>query len=649
MMTKVHTSASILIGFILIGICAISLECTGFAQEPAVMADEEATGKFASNTELEAFFDGILSVQRDIYRLAGMTISVVHGGEIIFAKGYGSADIEADKPVEADRTLFRPGSVSKLFTWTAVMQLVEQGKLDLDTDVNTYFTDFEIPATYPEPITLSHILTHTPGLEDGAVGYLFVKSEDELKPLGQALSEHIPARVRPPGQLGSYSNWATALAGHIVATVSGQPFDEYVEENIFKPLGMTHSTFREPLPADLADDMSVGYSLKDGWYESQGFEYIHNFGPAGGLASTAVDMAKFMIAHLQNGRYGEAWILSTESSQRMQSRLFTHHEGVAGMAHGFYEINNNGRRLIGHGGDTGWFHTLLALLPEENVGLFVSTNTAGAPVRTAGFRDALLDAFMDKYYPTTEAPRKELAELDTAPFTGKYRVARHSYTKIEKLSVLLSGDIEVTAGEKGRLKLVSPLGTELFRPMDENVFQQVGADTRVAFRLDDNGSATHLFFDPAPMIGMYKLSWYQTASFHQVLGVVCVLLFVGRLWGTFRRRKLPNADKPKARLASRILTLSTLLNALFLICVFVVFGSMDISQLLYGWPDGLSAVLALAVLGALLALGALVMTFWVWKGGFWTFWARTRYTVVMLAAIAFAWSLNYWNALGWYL
>jgi len=647
-----HPGAGILIGSLLIAVCAVSMNSVCFAQDPSAapaVPSGDAAGTLGSVEALESFFDGIFAVQKDIYKLAGITVSVVHNGEIIFAKGYGHADIEARKPVLADRTLFRPGSVSKLFTWTAVMQLVEQGKVDLDTDVNTYLADFKIPATYPEPITLSHILTHTPGLEDGAVGYLFVKSVEELIPLGQSLSEHIPFRVRPPGQLGSYSNWATAVAGHIVATVSGQPFDEYIEKNIFEPLGMTHSSFREPLPADLANDMSVGYSLKDGWFKAEGYEYIHNFGPAGGLASTAVDMAKFMIAHLQNGRYGDERILSTETARRMQSPLFSHHDGVTGMAHGFYEIYNNGRRLIGHGGDTGWFHTILALLPDENVGLFCSTNTAGTPLATVGFRDALLDAFMDRYYPSAEEPREELAGQDAEPFTGKYRMARHSYTKFEKLSVLLSGDVEVTPGEEGRLKIASPLGTEQFRPIDENVFQKIGADTRVAFRLDDSGMATHLFHDSLPFIGMYKLSWYETVSFHQILIVVCTLLFVGRLWGTFRRSRLPNSDKPKARMASRILTLSTLIYTLFLIGLVGIFSSTDMSTLLYGWPEGLSAVLALAVIGALLSLVALVMTIWVWKDGFWTFWARTRYTAVMLAAVAFAWSMNFWNVLGWYL
>ena len=177
--------------------------------------------------ELEAFVDGFVSAELEAYNVAGLTVAVVKDGQIFFAKGYGYADVKSRAPVVADETLFRPGSVSKLLTWTAVMQLVEQGKLDLDADVNTYLTQLKIPATYEAPITLRHVLTHTVGLEDGGIGYLMARSPSELVPLEHSLAAHQPSRVRPVGAShaglsSSYSNWATALAGLIVANVSGQ-------------------------------------------------------------------------------------------------------------------------------------------------------------------------------------------------------------------------------------------------------------------------------------------------------------------------------------------------------------------------------------------------------------------------------------------
>ncbi|MFV9630163.1 MAG: serine hydrolase domain-containing protein [Methanosarcinales archaeon] len=194
--------------------------------------------------ELEAFIDGVMVAQMEAYYIPGATISVVKDGELFFAKGYGYADMEYGKPVIANETLFRIGSVSKLFTWTAVMQLAEQGKLDLNADVNTYLTDFKIPDTYPEPITLAHLMTHTAGFED--YHRIFARSADDIEPLGEYLANNMPARVRPPGEFIAYSNYGTSLAGYIVEEVSSMPFDVYIEENIYKPLDIQRSTFRQP-------------------------------------------------------------------------------------------------------------------------------------------------------------------------------------------------------------------------------------------------------------------------------------------------------------------------------------------------------------------------------------------------------------------
>src|SRR4030095_11161437 len=186
--------------------------------------------------ELEAFMDGIMTAQLRDHHIAGATVSVVRDGALFFAKGYGSAGVKKQRPVSADSTMFRIGSISKLFTWTAVMQLVEQGEVDLNNDVNKKL-HFKIPATFPEPITLTHVMTHTPGLEDDPRD-LFTEDSSHITPMGKWLPAHMPKRVRPPGTYAAYSNWATAMAGYIVERVSGMPFDTYVDQNILEPLGM---------------------------------------------------------------------------------------------------------------------------------------------------------------------------------------------------------------------------------------------------------------------------------------------------------------------------------------------------------------------------------------------------------------------------
>src|SRR6266581_2243922 len=258
--------------------------------------------------ELETFLNGVLSAQ-------------LRDDRLFFAKGYGSADRQAGKPVSAQTTLFRIGSVSKLFTATAVLQLAEQGKLDLHADVNTYLKTFHLPATYPEPITLAHLLTHTAGFEDRETG-LYPLTTSDLEPLGQWLAAHLPARVRPPGELTAYSNYGFALAGYIVEQVSGMPFEQYVEQYLFQPLGMRSSTFRQPLPASLAADLSQGYTYSNGVYHPNPFDVVQGV-PEGAMSTTATDMANFMLAQLQNGRFGSQHILQAVPANEMQTQQFT--------------------------------------------------------------------------------------------------------------------------------------------------------------------------------------------------------------------------------------------------------------------------------------------------------------------------------------
>ena len=305
----------------------------------AYKANEQAARPLAPRgpttvEEMEAFVDGFMDSQMKAGPVAGAAVVVVKDGQVFFQKGYGYEDVEKRTPVDPAQTLFRPGSVSKLFTWTAIMQLVEQGKLDLDADVNTYLKDFKVASTFPEPVKLRNIMTHTAGFEDGGVGYLFAGTAADLLPLGKWLATHQPARVRPPttdfsdGTNASYSNWATALAGHIVETVSGQSFDDYIAQHIFQPLGMERSTFREPLPESLAPRMSGGYTFEAGGFKPHGFEFIHAAGPAGSLSSTVADMARFMLAHLQDGALGEARILKPETAQLMHKRVMSPDAGA---------------------------------------------------------------------------------------------------------------------------------------------------------------------------------------------------------------------------------------------------------------------------------------------------------------------------------
>jgi len=600
-------------------------------------------------TELEAFIDGIMAAHTASRHIAGATFVLVKDGKIFFAKGYGYADVEKRKPVVADKTLFRPGSVSKLFTWTAVMQLVEQGKIDLNADVNIYLKDFKIPDTYPEPITMKHLLTHTPGFEDVWSG-MMARSAEDLVPMAEFLADKIPARVFPPGQLTAYSNYGTALAGYIVEKVSGMTFEDYIEEKIYKPLDMQQSTFRQPLPSQLEDDMSVGYTYKSGLYKAEDFELINGLAPAGSMSTTATDMAKFMIAHLQYGKYGEKRILKEETAKLMHTQLFTHDPRVDGNAYGFWERTLNNLRMIEHGGDTKLFHTFLVLLPEENLGFFISYNSVGGGGPP---REELLQAFLDRYYPIPYAsepkPPPDFKERANR-FTGSYGIARGVFTTYEKIAALLS-TVKVKATDEGTLltSLPAGLGAKQWVEVEPLVFRELGGQDTLVFREDSKGRITHAFLSSLPYFAIVKLAWYQTSIFHYSLLAISMILFLSTLgWPTgalFRvlcKRK--KKEKSAPWLARWLAGGMSFLYLLFLIGMVMILSNP--TELGYGVPPLLKVALVFPIIATLLAIGTLVFTYLAWKNKYWSGCVRLHYTLVVLAALVFLWFLNYWNLLG---
>jgi CubicO group peptidase (beta-lactamase class C family) len=596
--------------------------------------------------ELEAFIDGVMAAQMEAYHIPGATISVVKDGELFFAKGYGYADSESRKPVIANETLFRIGSVSKLFTWTAVMQLAEQGKLDLNTDVNTYLTDFKIPDTYPEPITLAHLMTHTPGFEDRSLG-MAARTAEDIEPLGEHLAKNMPARVRPAGEITAYSNHGTALAGYIVEEVSGMPFDDYIEENIYKPLDIQHSTFRQPLPPELAPDMAVGYTYENGAYKSEEFEYVTIY-PAGSMSATSTDMAKFMIAHLEDGRYDDVRILQEATAQEMHRQQFTYDPRINGMCYGFYEGSLNDQKIIEHGGDTIYFHSLLVLLPEEKVGIFVSFNSLDMEPenRLGGARVELKQAFLDRYYPIPDSSSLQTPadfQQRAGQLTGSYGITRTVYTTYEKLIGIMM-KIDVSATEDGLIFL-----SKQWVEVEPMVFHEVGGQQTLVFREDSQGCITHMFVSGWPILAFVKLAWYEAPMFHYILLGVSMVLFlsvvawpIGALHNRLKGKK--NAGVLLSRQARWVAGGMSALYVLFLIGMVIVLS--DTTSIMYGVPPLLRFVLVLPLLAVVLTIGAMGFTVLAWKNSYWGVAGRVHYTLVTLASLAFIWFLNYWNLLG---
>jgi CubicO group peptidase (beta-lactamase class C family) len=606
--------------------------------------------------ELEIFIDGLMAAHLQAYHIPGATVAVVKDDALLFAKGYGYADLEERAPVDAEQTLFRPGSVSKLFTWTAVMQLVEVGELELDVDVNQYL-DFEIPATYPEPITLAHLLTHTPGFEDQGQG-LFVLEEDELVSLEEYVKISLPARVYPPGEVSAYSNYGTALAGYIVQRVSDTPFEAYVEERIFEPLGMARSTFRQPLPPALAEDMAGGYGYTNGAFLRGGFEFIAGM-PAGSMSSSATDMAHFMIAHLQSGRYEGEQMLAADTVAAMHATQYTPDPRSGGIGYGFFRDRVNGRPVLKHEGDTFLFHTGFYLLPGENgsggVGLYVSYNSLGG----SKARTELLEAFVDRYFPApvpepVEPPVDFESRMDA--YTGEYHLARANYSTAEKILALFQ-PVQVAVGPEGQIILsVAGQQPEQHVEVEPWVLQQTRGEDRVIFFVDEKGRVTGAVPADTPPFTMFKAPWYATVRFTVTLLVGGLVLFLLTLLGwvvayfTTRAHDRDALPPRWARVARWVTTAFVLVTLVFLIGLFSVMGSVNPT---YGVPDaffgvapGLDILMALTTVSAALAAGMLVMTVVAWWQRYWGWLSRIWYSLLTVVGLSWVWMLAYWNLLG---
>jgi len=601
--------------------------------------------------ELEAFLDGVISAQLTAYHLPGATVAIVKNGELLFSKGYGYANLEEQTPVVADQTLFRPGSITKLFTWTAIMQLVEQGKVDLNADVNIYLKGFHIPDTYSKPITLANLLTHTSGLEDRGEG-LYVRNLEDKLSLSDYAFRYLPSRIRPPGEMMGYSNYGAGLAGYIIESVSGMPYEQYIEENILIPLSMTHSTVLQPPSPDLVANLALGYKYVDGAYLPTE-EWIQATS-TGALSATATDIAKFMIAHLQDGCYRDTCILQESTAQDMHARHFTQSPHAGGWTYGFMEMELNGQRIIWHGGATLYFHSALFLLPEENVGLFVSYNSQGGMPA----HEALIRAFMDRYYPASNSPVPQPSD-DFATranrFVGIYRGSNHqNETGLEKM-MSLSSEIPLTLTPNGTLKTVGlgfgwPVFTPVFQWVETEeplVFRRLDGGEDLIFQEDEQGKIISFVVAHDPQAVYLKKYYLDTSGFTLPLAGVCLLFFLGTIFAWLisylsglRRRNPGDMVFNLPRLAR---WLAGGFGALSLFFVAAFLGMMMDPEIIYGAPPALKPLLIIPIALVVLSVCMVGFTGLVWSRRYWTVAGRVHYTLLTLTSLAFLWWLQYWN------
>ena len=604
-----------------------------------------------THTDLEEFFDLLINDQLARENIAGAVVGIVKDGQIVFAKGYGYADVAKRIPVTSDASLFRVGSISKLITWTATMQFVERNKLSLDEDINTYL-DFKIPPAFGKPITLRNLMAHTAGFEDTWRDF-GVNDPQQMISLESYVKTHIPRRIYPPGEVSAYSNYGATLAGYVVQRISGKSFSDYVNENIFRPLGMAHTTFAQPVPADLASTVSNGYGLASS--PPGPFENVNLF-PAGSVSASANDMCKFMLAHLQNGHLNGAQILSPETTRLMHSRNYTFDDRLNSWAYGFYEEPTNGLRIIGHGGDLQRFHSDLHLIPEANTGFFVSYNSKG--LGDLGLdRQRLLQMFMDRYFPASDQskPSEQSFTLDPS-VAGVYRPTRRwesSVLKIISLFPAPNGEVEVSIEPDKTLRIDSfedAAGQPLkFHQIGSLLYEDAESHQRAGFRRGRDGKMQMQVGAPDDVFIQVDAWLKKSLSYFVLIAGLLIVILTLILWPVAAVVRKHYARPLNLSSTERKLRITAwFVSVLFCLLLFgwtVVFavGLQDFVRIMTGLGRW---IIVFGVVGVLCALGT-ILVWWnalrTWKGPGAGAWMKFHGTALALACTGLLWFALLWN------
>lgn len=572
-----------------------------------------------TSSDLEAFFDGILPLQLERSDIAGASVLVMKDGNVLLEKGYGYADVKTKKPVDPDTTIFRLASISKLFTWVSVMQLVEQGKLDLDTDVNGYL-DFQIRHAFNKPITLRNLMTHTGGFEE-VLNDIILTDPQKAISLRDDLIHNQPMRLFPPGEIPAYSNYGVGLASYIVQRASGEPFEQYVQDHIFKPLGMTHSSFHQPLEKRLEYTDSLGYRGNT-TKPPVGFEIFNPVG-AGGLSSSAADMGRFGQALLNGGELDGQRILKPETLAEMWTPQFRASDQLPPICMGFYQTWRNHLRWIGHEGDLIAFHSLFFVEPQQRLVLFVSYNSSGGGSLP---RPEIINFFSDRYFPGSPKPEFLKSDArDLKDIQGEYLSTRRADSTKLRLFNLLN-ERTATVDKEGALILEDYRDLRghrvKFKPIGKDLWQAEEDQDRLFAIRDSRGRIVRIASD-FPGAQLQRVAWYENenlvvAAVCTSVGI-CTLVLLATLVRIGRRVFLRRRPRLMPQQGTTWLTIGPRLAAivwtLFISSIAIVFlvksnNLMPPTPAWYWWFTVVNWVTGVAILLSLLAVVSGIRIWW---------------------------------------
>ncbi|WP_309605514.1 serine hydrolase domain-containing protein [Phenylobacterium sp.] len=634
------------------------------APNPAAPGARLSPGQPMPPLELEAFVDGLMKDAMAREHIAGAAVSIVQNGQMVFNKGYGFAGLAPRRAVDPDRTLFRIGSISKTFTWIAVMKEVEAGRMRLNQPVNLYLPE-KVQVRdqgYDQPVRVANLMDHSAGFEDRALGQLFERNYDRVRPLDLYLRQERPRRVHAPGAVASYSNYGAALAGEAVTYTSGRPFERLIEDEILLPLGMAHTTFREahgvrrglpgPMPAALVPDIADGYRWTPVGFERRDYEFIGQIAPAGAASSTAGDMARYMLMQLGDGQYGGATVYGALAARAFREPLRKTPTGINGWAHGFMVSDlSGGHRGYGHGGATQSFMSNMVIAPDLGLGVFIATNTdTGRPLV-----ERLPDQLVQYFYAAPQVfPRSGSPDLARrrSDFAGYFLSTRRAYSGLEGFLTQLHGGLRADVTRDGRLVTDDGDQTHTWVPegrLDDARFIATQGAGRIAFDMAD-GRATALrtasgtqLFERAPV-------WKQPAALGLLAGLTAAaaLATLGGVAVRNRREFRENQIQSRASLVQNI-------QAVLWLLALALFGlwtskTDDIALVMYRWPGALLVIAsASALVAACLTVITLLALPAISRGGrrvdSWTHLRKVYFSVTVLIYAAFSVVLALWGAL----
>lgn len=615
-----------------------------------------------SAAALETFLDDLFAHRMQHSNLYGAAFVLVQGGKTLLAKGYGQADPISRVPLDANETVISVASIAKALTATAAMQLWERGLVDPDADIQQYLPGFRFAGDCAEPVTLRHLLTHTEGLQERNIGIVATDPKDLLS-LHDFFATRPVRRVLPPGTAITYGNYASGLLGYLVEEVSGLSFEQYLQENIFGPLGMTSSTFAQPPRPDLAARRLRECVRKGETYVEAPAVYAQ-MAPAGGMHASAADMARFLIAMVGDGSCNGQRILQAETVKSMHERRFAPHPQMPGITYGFFEEWRGARRVLRRDGDSAAAWSRIYLLPEEEIGLFFTV---------AGDEEArleLADAFFEHFFPTEAAAAAHasapaspaLAPAPAAPapaptpapsaapdlrqYEGTYRYLQHNRDSFTKLQSLLVGQVRVKAQPNGTLTVTALNagdvyggfeGTTTWAPAGEHFFRRQDGNGQIAF--DGQG---HLYSSLRYQGAFQRLRWWETAPVHMALFGLGLLASLGALCFLF----------VGGGVAGLVTGLYGLLATAF--CVLLVPALFLIGNVGGGFPaygfginGWIRGVLTLPLLTPPLSAALVAATTAAWATGLWSPGLRLLHSAIALVAGALVWWLRYYNLIGY--